>query len=75
MTDGDQFAYGCWIVRIDVNNGIILNVRARPNNDAVDVAAQHGAVPNARFFFENHIAEHRGAGDNPRAGMDCGTFF
>ena len=75
VSDGDQFAYDCRIVRIDVSNSIVLNIGARPDDDAVDVAPQDGAVPHARFFFENHIAQQRGARNNPCAGMDRRTFF
>ena len=58
-----------------MNNSIILNIGARAHDDAIDVAAQDGTVPHARFFFENHIAKHGGAWDNPRAGMDRRAFL
>src|SRR5438128_2497872 len=67
VAHGNQLAYGRWIICVQVNNSIILNVRARSNDDAVDVAAQHGPVPNARFFCERDVANYRCAGDNPRA--------
>ena len=55
VTDGDQFAYGSWITGIKVDDGIVLNVRARSDDDVVYVAAQDGTVPNARFFCERDI--------------------
>jgi hypothetical protein len=45
------------------------------NDDAVYVATQHRAVPNAGFFFERDVSNDGGPGHNPGAGMDRGTFF
>ncbi len=75
VPDGNQFAHRCWVICVDVNDGIILDVRAWTNDDAIDIAAKHRAVPNTRFFFENHVADHRCSRDNPRTGMDGRTFF
>jgi hypothetical protein len=46
VADGHQFAQGCWVIRVDVNDGIVLDVRAWTDDDAIDIAAQHRAVPN-----------------------------
>ena len=73
MADGDQFAYVGWETGVNVDGSIVLNVRARPDDDAVDITAQDCAVPDARFFFKNYVTEHSRAGNNPRAGMDGGT--
>jgi hypothetical protein len=75
MADGDQFAYDCWVTGVNVDGGIVLNIRARPDDDAVDIAAQDCAVPDARFFFENYVTEHSRARNNPRAGMNGGAFL
>jgi hypothetical protein len=58
-----------------VNNRTILNIGARTNDNPIDVAPQHGAVPNAGFFLEDHIADYRSARNDPRGGMDGGAFF
>src|SRR5436190_16579225 len=47
VAHGNQLAYRCWIICVQVNDSIILNVRARSNDDTVDVAAQHRAIPDA----------------------------
>ena len=39
MTDGDELSYGCWISGVEMDDGIVLNVRARPDDDTVDIAA------------------------------------
>jgi len=57
-----------------VDDSIILNVRARSNDDAVDIAAQHRPVPNARFFRERDVANYRRTWDNPGAGMNRRAF-
>src|SRR5262249_56056308 len=47
VPDRNQFAYGCWVTGINVDNSVVLNVRARPDDDAVDITAQDRAVPDA----------------------------
>src|SRR6267154_883775 len=75
VPDRDQFAYGSWVTGVNVDDSVVLNVRARPDDDAVDITAQDRAVPDARFFFKNYVAEHSRARNNPRAGMDGGAFL
>jgi len=75
VTNGDQFAHCCRITRIEMDDGIVLNVRARPDDDAVDVAAQYSAVPNARLFCQGDIANYCCAGNNPGGWMDRGSFI
>ena len=75
MPDGDQFADARWITSVDVDNSVVLNIRARPDDDAVDITAQDRAVPDACFFFENYVTQHSRARNNPRAGMDRGAFM
>ena len=67
MSDGHQLTHGCRIVCIDMNSGVVLNIRARADNDAIDVAAEHSAVPNTRFLFECHVTNDGRAGHNPCA--------
>ena len=75
MPDRDQFAHACWVTGINVDDSVVLNVRARPDDDAVDITPQDRSVPDARFFFKNYVAEHSRARNNPRAGMDGGAFL
>ncbi|KAG0505296.1 MAG: hypothetical protein Udaeo_13740 [Candidatus Udaeobacter sp.] len=51
MADGHQFAYDCWVTGVHVDDSVVLNVRARPDDDAVDIAAQDCAIPDTRFLF------------------------
>ena len=44
----------------DVQNRIVLNVGARSNADAMDVATNHGAWPNRAIIAEMHVANHCG---------------
>jgi hypothetical protein len=75
VTDRNQFAHCCRIIRVEVDDGIVLNVRARPDYDTVDVAAQYGAVPNARLFCQGDIANYCCAGNDPGTWMDRGSFI
>src|SRR5438105_2874445 len=45
MTDGDELAQSHLVRRVDMNDGIVLNIRARADNDAIEIAAQNGAIP------------------------------
>ena len=47
VPDRDQFAYACWVTGVHVDDSVVLNVRARPDDDAVDITAQDRAVPDA----------------------------
>jgi hypothetical protein len=47
-----------------MQHGVVLNVAARADDDAVDVPAQDGVVPDAGAVAEGDIAHHdRAAGD------------
>ncbi len=74
VANGDELAYARRITGIDMDNGIVLNVGTRADDDAVNVAAQHGAVPDARFLFERNVADDGRAGNDPGAWMDGRTF-
>ena len=75
VTNGDELAEPSFIWRIDMHHGVVLNVRAWANDDAVNIAAQHSAVPNTGFFFESDVANDRRARNDPSCGMNSGTFF
>src|SRR6185437_13290314 len=47
-----------------MQHGVVLNVRVMADNDAVDVAAQHRAIPHAGMRAERHVTDdHSGAGE------------
>jgi len=56
VTDGDEFAKPRLVRRIDVNDGIVLNVGARTDNYPIDIATQNSAVPYTRFFHQRYVA-------------------
>src|SRR5215510_10909257 len=45
VPDRDQFAYARWVTSVDVDDSVVLNVRARPDDDAIDITAQYCPVP------------------------------
>ena len=47
------------IVR-EMQHGVVLDVRVVADDDAVDVAAQHRAIPHAGMRAERHVAEDDG---------------
>ena len=48
----------------EMQHGVVLDVRVVADDDAVDVAAQHRAIPHARMRAERHVADDgRGLGD------------
>ena len=75
VANRNQLAHDRGIICVKMHDGIVLDVRARADNDAIDIAPQNGAVPNARFFFKCNIANNGCSGDNPYARVNCGTFF
>lgn len=53
----------------EVKDGVILNVRLRSHDNAVDIAAQDRAEPNARFFAQGDLAYHSGRWNDEGGGM------
>ena len=43
-----------------MQHGVVLNVRVVADDDAVDVAAQHRAIPDAGVRAERHVADDDG---------------
>ena len=74
VANGDEFADGGRIIGVEMNNGVVLNVGARADDDAVDVAAQDRAAPHTRFFFERDVADDGRTGHNPGGGVNSRTF-
>ena len=58
VTDGDMVAQDARMVVGEVQDGVVLDVGAAADFDAVDVSAQHGAIPDAGFVAESDIAHH-----------------
>ena len=44
----------------EMQHGVVLDVRVVADDDAVDVAAQHRAIPHARMRAERHVADDGG---------------
>jgi hypothetical protein len=44
-----------------MQHGVVLNVGMVADDDAVDVAAQHRAVPNTRMRPDGHVAQDDGS--------------
>ena len=72
MTDGDMFAHQQRPTWVGVADAAVLDIAARAYADAVNVAAQHGAKPNADAFAQGDIANDAGVGRHPSAGGDAG---
>src|SRR5260221_1973471 len=47
-----------------MNDGVVLDVRAAADEDAIDVAPHDGVIPHARMIAESHIAQHHCAASN-----------
>jgi len=45
VTDGDQFTYGSWITGIKVDDGIVLNVRARSDDSSASATSPITIAP------------------------------
>src|ERR1035437_11041870 len=57
VADGDPVADEAREIIREVQHGVILDVRVVADDNAVDVAAQHRAIPNARMRTERHVAD------------------
>jgi len=57
VTDGDELPKPRLVRRVDVNDGVVLNVGPRADNNAIDITAQNGAVLYTRFFHQRYVAD------------------
>src|SRR5918998_1958914 len=57
---------------VGVEDATVLDVGAGADRHRLRVAAQHGPVPDARFFAETHLAYYVGPGRDPRGGRYLG---
>jgi len=58
MPNRDVVADHARMIVRDMADAEILNVRVMTDNDAVDVAPQHAAKPDARLLADLHVADH-----------------
>ncbi len=59
VADGDEFADKRGEVVGEMNDAAILDVRARADDDAIDVRPEDRLEPHARLFPKRHIADDR----------------
>jgi len=59
VADGDPVAKDAWKIIGKVQHGVVLDVCVMADDDAIDVAAQHRAIPHARMIAKPHIADDR----------------
>ena len=60
VADGDPVADEARKIVREMQHGVVLDVRVVADDDAVDVAAQHRAIPHARMRAERHVADDGG---------------
>ena len=60
VADRDPVAEDARKVIREMQHGVVLDIRVMADDDAVDVAAQHRAIPHVRMRAERHIADDRG---------------
>jgi len=60
VADGDPVADDARKIVREMQHGVVLDVRMVADDDAVDVAAQHRAIPHARMRAERHVADDGG---------------
>jgi hypothetical protein len=58
MPDGDIIADQTGELIGEVHDGVVLNIGVVADNDAVDVPAEHGIVPDTREIAQRDIADH-----------------
>ncbi len=64
VADGDPVAKHTGIIIRQVQDRVVLNIRVMADDNAVDVAAQHRAVPDAGVGAQRHVANDRGGSCN-----------
>ena len=74
-------AYGHIIANIttevvgDVQHSVVLNIGTFPDNNLMNVASQHGIVPDARLLPECHRAKHNRRFGDVHLLADCRFLF
>src|SRR5271170_701187 len=70
MTDGDVVPQDGAAILADVEDRVILNVRARADADGAVVRADDDAEPDARFLADLDVADQNGRGCHERRVVD-----
>src|SRR5207237_5378642 len=52
MTDGDPSSQGRGHAAIHMHDHVVLDVRVPPDHDGIEIATEHGPVPNARAVLD-----------------------
>ncbi len=61
MADGDVIADQAWEIVREMKDGVVLDIGMVSDDDAIDVAAHDGVIPDARTGPELYIPKHGGA--------------
>ena len=67
VADGDQFTHVAAEVVGEVDDGVVLDIGARADNDLMDVAPQGDVIPDAYFFMQGDAPDHIRAGGDEHA--------
>jgi hypothetical protein len=57
---------------VGMQHRAVLDVGSGTDGDGVVVAAHHGVPPDAGLVAEDHVADHRGIGGDPRVTPEDG---
>lgn len=60
MADRDIVSKNAGVVVGEVEDGVVLNIAVVTDNDAIDIAAKDGIVPDAGMVTERHVTEDDG---------------
>ena len=72
VADGDQFPNDCGEVVGEMDDGAVLNVAARADQNAVDVAAQDRLIPDTAVVTQRYIPQHIRTGSDKNPGAELG---
>src|SRR4051812_41625688 len=74
MSDGDVVSHDARKGVSEMNDGVVLNISMVADDDAVDVAAKHGVIPNAGMIAEGDVAEDGCAASDEDAFAEFGLL-
>jgi hypothetical protein len=72
VADGDPITDEAWKFIGEMQDGVVLNVGVMADDDAIDVAAQDGVIPDAGMIAEGNVAKDNGGARDVNAGAEGG---
>ena len=75
VANGNKISDNTWKIIREMQHRVVLNIAVMPHHDAIDIAAQHRVIPDARIISQSDIPQHRRAARDINALAQFSVFW